>query len=395
MKQGSLAMILMRFALKLRRLLPAIALLLASQFAFATTKYCVEDMPDRNYESYFSGLKPRYKRDNEVLPQDLSAFSVVSTLRYPGLWFTDKTRGTYLVAELDPDEPYNFWDTIGELDGDWIYVGNGPLYDHVLHVQKGPDQRWHADKVIRLQKSGFFEWVWRYVFDLDARAIKMNGLSKITYINDRVAYSRVLRKLFLLDWSKEFSNGRLIDSNLGYMKRYIGDVPELGVAIFFSDNYDLYYFDGIKSAKIDGGDSSEFFSGEPNVNPGHLMHLERINQTFFVSHKSIFGFAKTQTGYKLQKLQLPTSDKYLFFSVLLPTPTNDDVAIFTRDNIFLLSDMQGIFPRVVPNKQINTTGSNFLPGFIPSLGGILFSTGGSYLTDDKKEYFHLLKACEQ
>lgn len=360
--------------------------------AFAAN-YCVEDMATGSYERFVPTKK--YKQTNEPLSQYLQLYSVTAKLDWAELIFTDSNGKSYTVTRLNSGDDYNGWDAIYELEDNWLYVG-GAQYNHAVHLKLNAQQQWQADKIIRLKENeSVGERLGRFALGMDAEQIKRDNLTAITRVDGYAVYSEALRKLFYPASSMEFKNDDLVKFGGGQAKTYVGDIPRLKTAFFKSNDGQLYSYQNEEFKSVSNGKVEPYFVGGERLEAGLIHDVPELNRSFYAIRAAIYEITEQRNGYELKKITLPRDVSELLFTRFIPTPDNQDIAIITRDDIFLLSNLEGIFPRSIPNKQINTTGSDVLPALIPELQGILFSTGGVYVAGDKAEYFHLLKKCSK
>lgn len=359
--------------------------------AFAAS-YCVEDMTVGSYERF--APEKKYKQTKQPLSQYMPTYLATAKLDGSELIFTDSNQKSYTAARLNSGDDYNGWDVIYELEDNWLYIG-GAQYNHAVHLKLNVQQQWQADKIIRLKENeSMGERLVRFTLEMDAEQIKRDNLTALMRVDGHAVYSKALHKLFYPASSLEFNNGELIKFGNGKAKTYVGDIPRLKTAFFKSDDGQLYSYNGNFKPVVNGKVDPYFVDGE-RLEAGLIQDMPSLNRSFYAIRSAIYELVKQSDGYELRKIVLPRDVSELLFTHFIPTPDNKDIAILTRGDIFLLSSLEGIFPRSIPNKQINTTGSDVLPALIPELQGILFSTGGVYVTEDKTEYFHLLKECSK
>lgn len=329
------------------------------------------------------------------MSQYLQLYSVTAKLDRAELIFTDSNGKSYTVTRLNSGDDYNGWDAIYELEDNWLYVG-GAQYNHAVHLKQNAQQQWQADKIIRLKENeSMGEQLGRLALGMDAEQIKRDNLTAITQVNGHAVYSEALRKLFYPASSMEFKNGNLVKFGGGQAKTYVGDVRRLKTAFFKSNNDQLYSYQNEEFKPVSNGKVEPYFVGGERLEAGLIHDVPELKRSFYAVRAAIYEIIEQRNGYELKKITLPRDVSELLFTHFIPTPDNQDIAIITRGDIFLLSSLEGIFPRSIPNKQINTPGGDVLPALIPELQGILFSTGGVYITEDKTEYFHLLKKCSK
>ncbi|MFN0024130.1 MAG: hypothetical protein ACKVS5_09530 [Parvularculaceae bacterium] len=281
------------------------------------------------------------------------------------------------------------------MEDNWLYV-DGAQYNHAVHLKINAQQQWQADKIIRLKENeSVGDRLGRLALGMDAEEIKRDNLAAITRVDGHAVYSEALRKLFYPASSMEFKNGELVKFGGGQAKTYVGDIQRLKTAFFKSNNGQLYSYKNEKFKLVSNGKVEPYFVGGKILEAGLIQDVPSSNRSFYAIRSAIYEIIGQHNGYELKKITLPRDVGELLFTHFIPTPDNKDIAILTRGDIFLLSSLEGVSPRSIPNKQINTTGSDVLPALIPELQGILFTTGGVYVTEDKREYFHLLKKCSK
>ena len=360
--------------------------------AFASP-YCIEDVAKGSYERFVP--QELYKQTNGPISQYLPTYAATAELGRSQLTFTDLNGKPYSVSRLNSGDDYNGWDAIYELKDDWIYVV-GAQYNHTIHLKRNAQQQWQADKIIRLKENeSIGERLAGFALGMDAEQIKRDNLTAIIRVDGHAVYSEALNKLFYPKSSTEFKNGKLVEFGGGVAKTYVSDIQRLKTAFFKSDDGQLYSYNDEGFKPVANGKVEPFFVGEERLEAGLVHDIPEMNRSFYAIRSAIYELIKKSDSYELRKITLPRNVGELLFTHFIPTPDNEDIAIFTRGDIFLLSSLEEIFPRSIPNKQINTTGSDVLPALIPELQGILFSTGGRYVTEDKTEYFHLLKKCSE
>ena len=194
---------------------------------------------------------------------------------------------------------------------------------------------------------------------------------------------------------QELKNGNLVTFGHANGETYVGDIPRLKIALFKTNDGQLYIYDGLQLKPVANGRVEPYFVGGERLEKGLLHDVSILGRSFYAVREGAYELVKHPDHYELKKIPLPADrGDFLLFTHFIPTPDGKDVAILTRGNIFLLSSLRGIYPRSGP-QLINTTGSDELPALIPELRGIMFTTGGLQVAGNKTEYYHLLKNCSK
>lgn len=371
-------------------MLAGLSIVTASAFA---SDYCVKDISLDTYKSFIP--QPRAQRySNEPLKKDLPSFSVSATLDRDQLSFVKQDGQSYPVTKLNSGDDYNGWDAIYELEDHWLYIA-GAQYNHVLHFYLNPRQQWVVDQIIRTQQEeGIVERLANFAFGWDTVQIRRDNLTSIKRISGNIVYSPALQRLFIPTTMQEFKGGDFTPFGNVKAKTYVGDIPRLKIAFLKADDGQLYSYDGVQLKPVINGRVKPFLLRRDVFEQGLLHDAPTLNRSFYAIRAGVYELVKKLDTYELKPIPLPAdTGEDLFFTHFIPTPDGKDIAILTRGNIILLSSLEGIYPRSIPNQQINITGSDELPALIPSLKGILFSTGGAYVSGDETEYYHLLKKC--
>jgi hypothetical protein len=365
---------------------------IAAPTAFASD-YCISDIALDAHKAFI----PQHKSEslsNEPLAKNLPSFSATAKLDRKQLSFVNAAGQTYPVAKLNSGDDYNGWDAIHELEDHWLYVV-GAQYNHAVHLRLNEAQQWEADQIIRMREDeGILEYLARLFLDMDAEEMKRDNLSSIIKVRGHGVYSEALQRLLFPAMMQEFKNGDLVTFGQANAETYVGDVPRLKIALFKANDGQLYSYDGLQLEPVENGKVEPYFVGGERLEKGLLHDVPTLDKSFYAVRAGAFELVEHPDHYELKKIPLPSSVKDFFFTHFIPTPDGKDVAILTRENIFLLSSLRGIYPRSGP-QLINTTGSDELPALIPELQGIMFTTGGRHVAGDKTEYYHLLKNCSE
>jgi hypothetical protein len=321
---------------------------------------------------------------------DLPNLAATALMSGETLFFAHANKHFYPVVNLRPGDDGGHFEDVYELENNWLYI-TGTEYKHVIHLRQNAKMQWESDRIIRIkQDEGIFERLMRLVVDMEGEQNKRDHLE--TIIRGQAVYSGALKRLFFLHSMQEFKDGALvpITSDKDSFETYIGDIPRLHTAFFKARNGQLYSYDGTNLKPVVNGKFPPVLISE-RVELGLLTDIPKFGRTFYAIRSGIYELVKTPEHFELKRIAISDDNNELLFTRFIPM--REDIAILTRGNIFLLSTLKSIYSTAVPGKQINTTGSDQLPAFIPQWNGVLFTTGGSYVSKDKTEYYHLLSDC--
>ncbi len=361
---------------------------LAPPATFASD-YCIIDISPQAYSAFI----PKHisqSPNNELLTKALPGLSTTAYLDRRQLSFVNAAGQTYPVAKLNSGDDYNGWNAIHELENHWLYIA-GAQYNHALHLRLNGAQQWEADQIIRIREDeGVLEYLVGLFLDMDAAQMKRDSLTSIVNVRGHGVYSEALQRLFFPAAMQEFKDGDFATFGQASAQTYVGDIPRLKIALFKANDGQLYSYDGSQLKPVANGKVEPYFVGGERLEKGLLHDAPTIGRSFYAVRAGAYELVQNPEHYELKKILEPTSGgDFLLFTHFIPTPDGKDVAILTRENIFLLSSLRGIYPRSGP-QLINTTGSDELPALIPALQGIMFTTGRN-----ETEYYHLLKKCAE
>lgn len=366
------------------------AAFLAASSALASD-YCVEGVAIGGYERFVSQKKGEQVKG--PLVRHLPMYSATVKLEGSSLSFVDAGGQTYQVVRLNSGDDFSGWIAIYELENGWIYV-EGAQYNHAVQLVRDAQRRWQVAQIIRLRESeGIVERLARLIIGTDGEQMKRDNLTAIQRVPRYAVYSEALHKLIYPVVAKELRSGELVRFGDGRARTYVGDIPRLKTAFFQSDDGQLYFYSDAQLRPVSNGELEPYFTDGKRLQTGHVHDVPALRRSFYSFRFGVYELIRQPNGYELRKINLPRDVGDLLFARFIPAPDDQDIMLLTRGDIFLLSSMESIFSRPVPKKQINITGSDLLPALIPELEGILFSTGGGYIPEDKTEYFHLVKRC--
>ncbi|MEM1160177.1 MAG: hypothetical protein AAGJ28_04535 [Pseudomonadota bacterium] len=287
----------------------------------------------------------------------------------------DKQGRVRLSRPLNSGDDYNGWNGIRAVRDNWIYV-DGAQYDHALHLNTD-GETWLIDRIVR-----FFEPFDNLVplgqlTDFDQRQIERGGLDGLFRVGKCRAYSPALQQLFFCQEQKALADGALktVDGDIR-MDWHAGDIPFLGVTLFWGKNDTLYSYDGTRAQRI----------VETPIERGILTVLPISQRIFYATQRSGV-FELRQQGSKLVPSRVDL-DHPGFFTRFFELDNGEGVFAVTRRSISRLTDETAQIIWRAKN-PIDTTGHTS-PIQNASLQGVLFTTQAGR---DGTFKLHVLRQC--
>jgi hypothetical protein len=262
------------------------------------------------------------------------------------------------VAKLNYGDDYIGWKGIYELSDGRIYV-EGAQYDHAVRIEQAAGD-WRATDVLRIWPGGdeYARW-----FRSDDEEIKRDGLSKIIRTGPCKAFSMVLRRMFFCDMQElQGSELKTIGGGTAPLKKFVGDVEHLNLAVFLGKDGLLYSYDGEELRPIKG----------TKIDKGLITALPSLKRTFVATPTQLFELRGPATALELVPLEVAAAGDFLF-TRFHSAPNGGDVVAFTRAGVELINGNR--FDRIwsaPEGTHVQVTG-NADPGPMPAWNGILFA----------------------
>lgn len=307
--------------------------------------------------------------------KDLPDLNLVAVLDSSNLYFLDSAGNIVGSNPINAGDDYGGWDDIHRLQDNWLYI-SGAQYDHALKLEQGKSDGWSVKTIYRIVEEDGANNFLMWLFGFREKQIKRGGLTDIFSANTCRHYSPVTKSMFFCGENAVLEDGHLKSIRDSVtLDWYVGDVESLGITLFWGKNNKLYGFDGDQWTVV-----------TENIGRGILEKPEFGNRVFYTTIK---GESYELTGKKNNISLVPfTIPNGGFFTRFLSIPNTDNVFVFTRKEVSILHDGKLSSLVKVPN-IIHTTG-HMPPRYIPSMNGILFSTG----TASHHMSFKLLEKCE-